>query len=265
MDNRPIGVFDSGIGGLTVAREVMRQLPNEKVIYFGDLARLPYGSKSKENIIIFSKQIIKFLLTKDVKAIIIACGTASSNSLEEVKEMFDIPIIGVVEPGALSAANETKNNRIGIIGTEATVNSDAYINLINGYNNKAEVYSKACPLFVPLVEEGWLQDTVTEQVAKRYLDEFIERQVDTLVLGCTHYPLLKDVIGNIMGDKVTLVNPAREAAKMLNGMLDANDMHCDRDNSQHEFYVTDRTDKFEELAKKILNRPMMPVKKVNIE
>jgi len=266
MDNRPIGVFDSGVGGLTVAKEIMKQLPNEKIIYFGDTARVPYGSKSKETIIKYSNQIIRFLQSKNVKAIIIACGTASSIALETVKNAYNIPILGVVEPGAKSAVMATENKKIGIIGTEGTIASKTYEQLINYMEKDTFVIGKACPLFVPLVEEGWIEDEVTIQVANRYLEEFKKIDIDTLVLGCTHYPLLTYVISDIMGDKVKLINPAFETAKELNELLEKEDIKC-KENTYpiHEFYVSDRANKFQAFAERILNKPMMPVKQIHIE
>ena len=200
MKNRceaPIGVFDSGVGGLTVAREIMRNIPNERIIYFGDTARVPYGSKSKDTVLRYSRQIIRFLRTQDVKAIVVACNTASAYALEEIKKELDIPIIGVVKPGARVAGKATKNGKIGIIGTEATVNSGIYTEFIQAQNPDIQVLGKACPLFVPLVEEGWLKDSVTAEVAGRYLDSLMEQGIDTLILGCTHYPLLRSLLREI--------------------------------------------------------------------
>lgn len=266
MDRRPIGIFDSGVGGLTVAREVRKQLPHEDIVYFGDLARLPYGSKSKENIISFSRQIIRFLLTKDVKAIVIACGTASSNSLHIVSQEFDLPIIGIVEPGSKAAVETTRNGKIGIIGTEATIDSGAFSYFINIESDQLEVYTKACPLFAPLVEEGWFEDEVTKEISKRYLKGLKDHKIDTLILGCTHYPLLKPVIRQLMGDEVKLINPGEETAKQLKKLLDkANLVNADDHKGTEEFFVSDSTKKFEDLAGRILNKPMLPVKKINIE
>lgn len=264
MDNRPIGVFDSGVGGLTVAKEVMKQLTNESIVYFGDTARVPYGSKSKETIIKFSNQIVRFLKTKDVKAIVIACGTASAMALNEVRKNFDIPIIGVVEPGANMASKTTINNRVGIIGTESTIASRTYEQLIKKHNKEVSVYGVPCPLFVPLVEEGWINDAVTKEVAKRYLSKF-HVDIDTLVLGCTHYPLLTTVIGEILGESVTLVNPAYETAKVLRSLLRDQNIASHNKQPVYEFYVSDRANKFEVFAKGILKELMLPVKQINIE
>jgi len=265
MDERPIGIFDSGFGGLTVAKEIMSHLTNEKVIYFGDTARVPYGSKSKETVIKYSNQIIRFLLTKDVKAIVIACGTASSTALEAVRENFDIPIIGIVQPAALSAVKETINQRIGVIATEGTVRSQSYDEVIREHSKEIEVFSTACPLFVPLVEEGWVEDEVTTIIAKRYLSELLDKNIDALILGCTHYPLLTDTIGSIMGPKVKLINPANETALVLEDLLRNNDLMHPGQTPEHEFYVSDLANKFEAFAKIILKRSISPVKQIHIE
>lgn len=268
-DNAPIGVFDSGVGGLTVAREIMRQIPNERIVYFGDTARVPYGSKSKETIIKYSRQIINFLKTEGVKAIVIACNTASAFALETVQQEYDMPIIGVVEPGSRVAATVTTNNRIGVIGTEGTVNSGVYSMLIKKIRPDAQVIARACPLFVPLVEEGMLHDTITTQVAERYLDSFRKEQIDTLVMGCTHYPLLRSTIGNVMGDNVRLVNPAYETAIELKAVLERNKLAnvCEVDNptQMYRFYVSDAADKFKRFANSILPFDIKTTEQITIE
>ena len=208
----PIGVFDSGVGGLTVAREIMRNLPSEKIVYFGDTARVPYGSKSKETVIRYSRQIIRFLQEQQVKAIVIACNTASAFALDAVRDEFDLPIIGVIEPGAKVAAAQTRNKKVGVIGTVGTIGTGIHAEYLKSLDPEITVYGKACPLFVPLVEEGWLHDPVTDEVVARYLKELQEKDIDTLILGCTHYPLLRSTIRKIMGDQVCLVNPAYETA-----------------------------------------------------
>ena len=196
----PIGVFDSGVGGLTVAREIFRNLPNEKIIYYGDTARVPYGNKSADTIKRYSRQITRFLLSKNVKAIVIACNTASALALDAVREMTDIPVIGVVEPGARAAVSATSSGRIGIIGTSATITSGLYDRYIHEMMPSAQVFGKACPLFVHLVEEGMLDDSVTVEMIHRYLDDLIKTDnIDTLILGCTHYPLLRSVIAREIG------------------------------------------------------------------
>ena len=242
--NAPIGVFDSGVGGLTVAREIMRQIPNERIVYFGDTARVPYGSKSKDNIIKFSRQIIRFLQTENVKAIVIACNTASALALDEMQQEFDLPILGVVKPGAKVAVETTANKRIGLIGTEANIRSGVYTRYIKSLDDEAKVFEKACPLFVPLVEEGWLHDDITLQVASRYLEELKEKDIDTLIMGCTHYPLIRSTIRKVMGDKVNLVNPAYETAIELKNLLErdnlANKCDVDSPSSMYRFYVSGR-------------------------
>ena len=190
----PIGVFDSGVGGLTVAREISRQLPYENIVYFGDTARVPYGSKSQNTIIRFSEQIIRFLRTKQVKAIVIACNTASALALDAVKDEFDLPIIGVVIPGARAAVEATTNGKVGVVGTEATVQSGMYTKVIQGMNPKIEVIEKACPLFVPLVEEGFKEHIVTREIIEYYLESMRNTDIDAMILGCTHYPLLRSKI-----------------------------------------------------------------------
>ena len=226
-----IGVFDSGVGGLTVTREIMRQLPNENVVYFGDTARVPYGSKSKNNIIRFSRQIIRFLKTKNVKAIVIACNTASALALETVQQEFDIPIIGVIVPGARAAVRETRNCQIGVLGTEATIKSETYTKEIRKLMPEAEVIGKPCPLFVPLVEEGFAKHKITEEVINIYLSDMRKSEIDTLILGCTHYPLLRSRIMAYFGEKVHIVNPAYETAMDLKKIIH-------RENRQHMIFMS---------------------------
>ena len=261
----PIGVFDSGVGGLTVAREIMRQLPQESIIYFGDTARVPYGSKSKETVITYSRQIVQFLLTKKVKAIVIACNTASAFALETMQKEVDIPVIGVVKPGAKVAAETTKNQKIGVIATEGTINSHIYTDYLSGTNPGVQVFGKACPLFVPLVEEGWIEDPITEEIATRYLEELKQFEVDTLVLGCTHYPLLRHTIQKIMGDGVNLVNPAYETAKRLKHVLEEHQMINQDSPVAHKFFVSDGADKFKAFANTILPCDVEETKDINIE
>lgn len=265
----PVGVFDSGVGGLTVAREIMRQLPNEKIVYFGDTARVPYGSKSKDTILRYSRQIVRFLKTKGVKAIVVACNTASALALEEIRHEIDMPIIGVVKPGAKVAVEKTVNGKVGVIATEATISSGLYTDYIKAQDDKIIVYSKACPLFVPLVEEGWLKDSVTEEVAGRYLSELKNENIDTLVLGCTHYPLLRNMIGKLMGDEVTLVNPAYETAVSLGELLEKEGLAAGNENryasEMYDFYVSDAAEKFKKFANSILPFRIENISQINIE
>ena len=264
----PIGVFDSGVGGLTVAREIMRNLPNEDIVYFGDTARVPYGSKSKDNIIRYSRQIIHFLQTKGVKAIVIACNTASALALDAVKDEFDIPIIGVVEPGARAALAVTETRKIGVIGTEATVRSAMYEKIIQGIEPDVSVIAKACPLFVPLVEEGFKKHHVTDEIIDYYLASLKDSDIDALILGCTHYPLLRSKIREYVGEKITLVNPAYETAMDLKVLLQENDMEnpdVKVDHGSYSFYVSDAADKFKQFANSILPYDIETTKQINIE
>lgn len=265
----PIGVFDSGVGGLTVAREIIRQIPNERIVYFGDTARVPYGSKSKETITRFSRQIIRFLMTEGVKAIVIACNTASAFAIDTVSKEFDMPIIGVVKPGARVAAATTQNKRIGIIGTEGTINSKIYSRFIANLRPDVKVIGKACPLFVPLVEEGMVDDVITKQVIERYLASFKQEDIDTLILGCTHYPLLRSGIAEYMGENVRLVNPAYETAIELKKVLEsenlANKKDKDSPSEMYRFYVSDAAEKFKKLADSILPFDVETTKEIAIE
>ncbi|MBQ9608188.1 MAG: glutamate racemase [Lachnospiraceae bacterium] len=262
----PIGVFDSGVGGLTVVREIMRQLPSENVIYFGDTARVPYGSKSKNTILKFSRQIVRFLRTKNVKAIVVACNTASALALEDMRDEIDIPVIGVVRPGAKMAVEKTKTKHVGVIGTEATIKSGIYTDYIRQLDEEVNVIGKACPLFCPLVEEGLLEDRITDDMIHRYLSELKPYGVDSLVLGCTHYPLLFNPIKRYMGDNVTLINPAYETAKELKNILNDNKLLNSRSNiPSYEFYVSDGMDKFKSFADKVLPINVDKVNVVDIE
>lgn len=267
--NAPIGVFDSGVGGLTVVREIMRQIPNEKIIYFGDTARLPYGSKSRETVTRFSKQIVRFLNTFQVKTIVVACNTASAYALDELEQENDIPMIGVVKPGAKVASEVTRNGRIGVIATEATIGSRLYNQYITELNKNVTIYGKACPLFVPLVEEGLWEDPVTDEIARRYLTELIDLDIDTLILGCTHYPLIRSTVGKIMGENVTLVNPAYETARELKEMLAQKGLLGDHapalGENQYQFYVSDIADKFKSFANSIIKYGILSAKTIYIE
>lgn len=265
----PVGIFDSGVGGLTVAREIMRQIPGERFVYFGDTARVPYGSKSGETIIRYSRQIIRFLRTRQVKAIVIACNTASAFALETVKAELDIPIIGVVKPGAKVAVRATCNKKIGVIGTEGTIRSGMYTDFIHRLDPQIQVLGKPCPLLVPLVEEGWLKDPVTTEVAGRYVEELKRSGIDTLIMGCTHYPLLRSTMREIMGEEVTLVNPAYETALELKRLLGEQNLLNDgvlaSGQKQYEFYVSDLEEKFKQFANSILPYDVETTKQINIE
>ncbi len=265
----PVGVFDSGIGGLTVAREIMRQTPNEKIIYFGDTARLPYGSKSKETITKYSRQIVRFLQTQQVKAIVVACNTVSAYALDEIEKETDIPMIGVVKPGAKTAVEATANGHIGVIGTEGTIGSGIYSRYIKEISPRVRVTGKACPLFVPLVEEGLWQDPVTDEIARRYLEELIDTGIDTLILGCTHYPLIRATVGKIMGEQVRLVNPAYETARELKILLQEQELENNENpglgQDRYRFFVSDAAEKFKRFANSIIKYGILSAKTVNIE
>ncbi|RKD31989.1 glutamate racemase [Lacrimispora algidixylanolytica] len=266
--NSPIGVFDSGVGGLTVVREIMRQMPEERLVYFGDTARVPYGTKSKDTIVRYTRQNIRFLMTQDVKAIVIACNTATAFALEIVEQELKIPVMGVIHAGAKTAVEATRNGKIGIIGTEGTIRSGVYTKMMEEMRDDIEVIGKSCPLFVPLVEEGLLHDSVTDEIASRYLSELKGKFIDTLVLGCTHYPLLRSTVGRVMGPEVTLVNPAYETALELKQVLSESQLLNDTDEpfqDKYHFYVSDLAEKFTNFASSILPDQIKQTKKINIE
>lgn len=254
-----IGIFDSGIGGLTVVREVIKLLPWESIVYLGDTARVPYGAKSSLTVTKFSIQAINFLQTRGVKLIVIACNTVSALSLSSLKQKFSFPIIGVLKPGAAKAVRATKNGIIGVTGTEATIRSRAYPKIIKSINSKIKVRGRSCPLLVPLIEEGWLRGKVTHSVVSFYLRPLLKERIDTLILGCTHYPLLKPVIKRIVGDKIVLIDSAREVAKQVRKTLKKKNMLKEFKDfsgklSQCHFFVTDRPGKFSSLAKMFLEK-----------
>lgn len=270
-NTHPIGVFDSGLGGLTVAREIMRNLPNERIVYFGDTARVPYGSKSRGTIQRYARQIVRFLKTQDIKAVVIACNTATAYAIDAVREEADgMPVIGVVEPGARVACEETENGRVGVIATKATISSHAYDEAIRTINPDVRVFGKACPLLVPLVEEGWTHDPITDEVILRYLDEILGDDIDTLILGCTHYPLLRGEFRRLVGDRIRLVNPAYETAIELRKFL--REEHLENESPQnpddpapYRFFVSDEAERFADFANSILPIDVKTAKLVPIE
>lgn len=254
---RPIGVFDSGMGGLTAVAELIKRLPQEEIVYFGDTGRVPYGGRSPEIIAHYARQDVAFLKTHDLKAILVACGTVSTIALSGLQEENTLPILGVAQPAALAAAHATKNGKIGLIGTPATIKSGAYEQYIAAANPQATVLSKACPLFVPLVEAGRVHagDVVIETICAEYLAPFKEAGVDTLVLGCTHYPLLKEVIGNFMGGDVTLIDSGAEGAKAVEELLIREDtLATPKRRGDCRFFVSDSTENFTQLASLFLQR-----------
>lgn len=269
MDNRPIGVFDSGLGGLTAVRKLAELMPAEDIVYFGDTGRVPYGGRSHETIVKYARQDVAFLRTFDLKAIVIACGTVSSAALSTLTAEEDIPIFGVVGPTALRAAHTTRNNKIGLIATKATVSTGAYERVMRHANPAAKIYSLPCPLFVPLVENGRTHpgDVVIETVVQEYLTPLKEEGIDTLVLGCTHYPLLMEVIGNFMGPEVTLLDSGAEVAKQAVSCLSNSHLLADpQRKGSFRWYVSDTVDTFQELGSLFLGRAITePVEQVHVE
>lgn len=262
-----IGVFDSGIGGLTVVRELLKILPDEPIVYLGDTARVPYGNKSRETVVKFSTENVLFLLHHDVKMIVIACHTASSFAQPFLEKHFKQPILGVIEPGVEMAVKTTQTGRIGLIGTNATVGSQAYPKAIARINPKAKLTQVACPLFVPIVEEGWTNDPLAEQVAARYLKPLKETRVDTLILGCTHYPLLKKVIARVMGPKVRLIDSAEQVALKTFRLLEAMKLQhapANGESPSRRFFVTDEPRHFEVFSARFLGRRVGDAVRVDV-
>jgi glutamate racemase len=263
--DRPIGVFDSGIGGLTVLKEIIEELPGESTIYLGDTARVPYGIRSAETVVRYSFENTRFLFSKDIKLLVIACNTASAVSLDAIKNRIPIPVIGVIEPGAKAAVKATRNKRIGIIGTEATVKSSSYTKAIKAIDEKIEVYGLSCPLFVPLVEEGWTQGPIATLVAGEYLGGMKEKGIDTVVLGCTHYPLLKQVIAGVLGEEVTLIDSAVETAREIKASLKVLGLSREETNSPcREFYVTDSPERFLKVGENFLGQKIMHIERADV-
>ena len=261
---QPIGVFDSGIGGLTVVKALREELPSESIVYFGDTARVPYGTKSKTTIVKFSLENVEFLLRFGVKCIVIACNTSSSWALPTLRKYFKVPIIGVIRPGALAAVSQTRNKRVGVIGTTATIHSGAYEAAIHRLDPAVKVFSQSCPLFVPLVEEGWLTGAICRQVAEQYLRPLMRQDIDTLILGCTHYPLLTSTIQQVMGPRVTLVDSAKQTVDEVRGVLMGNDTLCDRRlKPRYRFFVTDEPTHFNRIGHQFLGQVQGSVERVN--
>ena len=266
----PIGVFDSGVGGLTVVKEIINQMPNERIVYFGDTARVPYGSKSRDTVVRYSRQIVRFLLEQNVKAIAVACNTASAYAIPEIEAECPVPVIGVIRPGAKTAVEGTRNGRIGVIGTRATITSGSYKEYIREIMPGAEVFGQACPLFVPLVEEGLWEDPVTDEIARRYMASLIDRDIDTLIMGCTHYPLIRKTIGRAAGDKVLLGNPAYETARELRKLLESRSLisghryELGSTVPQYRFYVSDMADQFQKFANSIIKYGILAAEKIDI-
>ena len=264
MNHKYIGVFDSGLGGLTCVKEMMEIMPEESIVYFGDTGRVPYGSKSNETIIKYTRSDINFLKTFDLKMIVVACGTASSIALPVIKDELDLPIFGVVDAAAEAAAKATKNNKVGIIGTVGSIRSGAYERKIKEINPEIVTTAVACPLFVPLVETGHTKGEVARLVTEEYMENIIKADVDTLILGCTHYPLLKDTIASVVGADVTLIDPGKITAGCVKEYLEKNNLMSSE--ADHRFYVSDCPDDFERLAQEFLKKDISgKIEKINIE
>lgn len=267
MNDKPIGVFDSGIGGLTVLKEIFREIPGESTVYLGDTARVPYGIRSAETVTRYCFENTGFLVDRGIKLLVVACNTASAVCLEEMRGRLPIPVIGVIEPGARAAVKATKNRRVGVIGTEATVNSNAYARIINSLNSAIEVSSLPCPLFVPMAEEGLTDDEIALMVATRYLKDLKDRGIDTLVLGCTHYPLLKGVISKVMGEGIVLIDSAIETVREIRNALRTYGIEG-RSHSTSEttrmFYVTDSTERFVRVGERFLGQKITHIEKINV-
>lgn len=288
MNKSPIGVFDSGIGGLTVLKEILRELPDESLIYIGDTARVPYGSKSGETVIRYSLEIAEFLIKQGIKLFVVACNTASAYAIDELKKRLDIPVVGVIEPGAKAAIEATRTKRIGIIGTEGTIKSNSYINAINALRGKKIegitehgekgvdryfeirsgdfiIFTKACPLFVSLAEEGWTANDVALLTAEHYLRGLKQENLDTLVLGCTHYPALKEIISKVMGPDVTLVDSAVETARKVKDILEEGGMERKPDvKPARKFYVTDSPGRFVKVGERFLQQKIEHLEKIEL-
>ena len=266
MDNRPIGIFDSGLGGLTCVKKVLEIMPGEDIIYFGDTGRVPYGTRSAETIQRYTRQDIRFLQSFDIKFIIIACGTASSAALPMIQDEFDIEIAGVLKPACLRAAKITRNGKIGVIGTPGTIRSGKYLQNLKKIDSGIEVYNKSCPMFVPLVENGYTKGEVVRLISEEYLMPLKEAGVDTLIMGCTHYPILRKAIRDIMGDNVMLVDSGAETAVYAKQRLMESDLLCGRERGSVQYYVSDTVDSFTELAGMFLQKHIDgSVHTVNIE
>jgi glutamate racemase len=263
---RPIGIFDSGIGGLTVLKEIFERLPHESTLYLGDTARVPYGIRSPETVTRYSFENTRFLVSRDIKMLVIACNTVSSVSLDALRCNFPVPVVGVIGPGAKAAAAATKTKKVGVIGTEATVSSGSYTRAIQSIDSSIEVFSISCPLFVPLVEEGWTEGLITELTAEKYLAGVRDKAIDTLVLGCTHYPLLKPVFSKIMEDSVGLIDSAIETAMEIRSILKEQSLlNAPGSPVRHKFFVTDAPQKFLTVGERFLGRNIEHIEKIKLE
>jgi len=255
---KSIGIFDSGIGGLTVVKEIVNLLPGEKLVYLGDTARVPYGIKSKDTVIRYALSNAEFLLSKGIKILVVACNTASAYSLDTLKEKLSIPVIGVIDPGAKKAAESTRNGKIAVIGTPSTIRSEAYPRALSKINPELRIYSKACPLFVPLAEEGWHYGKITREIIEKYLEDIKKEDVDVIILGCTHYPLLKSAIQEVAGEKVLLIDSAEEIAMEISVKINKSN-NTEEIVDENEYYLTDVSESFIRIAGKFLGKELKEV------
>ncbi|MFC3883127.1 glutamate racemase [Bacillus songklensis] len=263
--NRPIGVIDSGVGGLTVAKEIMRQLPKENIIYIGDTARCPYGPRPSEEVRQFTWEMTNYLLNRNIKMLVIACNTATAVVLEEIQNQVDIPVLGVIEPGARAALKSTNNHKIGIIGTNGTIKSNAYPTALKELHDRVEAESLACPLFVPLVESGNFEGVEAKRIVQETLKPFRNSDIDTLILGCTHYPLLKPVIQEVIGPKVKLISSGEETASEVSAILSYSDLLNDgEEKAEHLFLTTGSDQLFQMIASKWFEHPIRNVHHISL-
>lgn len=264
---RSIGIFDSGIGGLTVLKEIINAMPGEDTIYLGDTARVPYGTKSAETVTKYSFENAHFLLKFNIKLLVVACNTASAYCLPQLKKALQIPVVGVIEPGAKKAVEITKTKRIGVIGTEGTIKSGAYFDAIKSIDSSIAVFTQPCPLFVPLAEEGWTNNQIAHLTAKIYLNDIKKNWIDTLILGCTHYPLLKEVISEVMGNKTTLIDSGHEtAAEVFRCLAEKNLIKTiSSKESSHRFFVTDSPDRFKQVGSRFMGTSLRNIELINLE
>jgi len=266
MDNRPIGIFDSGIGGLTVAKQIIQTLPHESIIYVGDTARVPYGTRSGDIITKFGLELANFLLRRDVKFLVVACNTISAVAYRQIRDISPVPVIGVIKPAVIKASRVSKNGKIGVIGTVGTIKSDAYGYLLKKFNPKTKIISIACPLFVPLAEEGLHSNQATKIIANDYLKDLTKKGIDTLILGCTHYPLLEDVIKGTVGSAVTIVDSSLPTALMLKERLIETNLLSNNPNPTYQFLVTDAPERVLKIASRFFGRSLQgKIKKVSLE
>jgi len=265
IKTKSLGIFDSGIGGLTVVSQIIKKLPNENIVYFGDTARVPYGSKSEKVIIDYSLQIANFLVSKDIKMLVVACNTVSSVALDILSARFNVPVVGVIKPGAKAAASATKIKKVGVIGTRTTIRSDVYSKEIKSIDKDIFVISKPCPLFVPLVEEGWIDHPVTRMVAMEYLSSFIESGIDSLVLGCTHYPIIRNIIQETVGKNIKLIDSAESTAQEVANILKQNQiMNTSSRTPNYQYFVSDLPHQFDEIGTRFLGRKLKNVKRIQL-